>query len=46
MIYAILLQADTSDVGYRIGYQVGSWLPFILLAVVAFLIIRFRSPKR
>jgi cytochrome c biogenesis protein CcdA len=31
--------ADTTSVGYQIGYQIGSWLPFILVAVLAVLVI-------
>lgn len=33
------LQTDTTDIQYKIGYQLGSWLPFILIAVVALAII-------
>ncbi len=24
--------ADTTSAGYKIGYQIGSWLPFVILA--------------
>jgi ABC-type uncharacterized transport system permease subunit len=30
----MLLQADTTSVGYQIGYQIGSWLPFIVVLVI------------
>lgn len=35
----ILLEADTTGIQYKIGYQIGSWLPFILIAAVALAII-------
>jgi len=48
----LLLQADslsdTTSMGYRIGYSIGSWLPFITIAGLAVLIIlrRYRrSPQ-
>ena len=25
-------QVDTSDIRYKVGYEIGSWLPFVLLA--------------
>lgn len=35
------VQVDTSSAGYKIGYQIGSWLPFILLAaILIFLTVR------
>jgi hypothetical protein len=51
MIYPmhLLLQADvltdTTALGYRIGYSIGSWLPFLLIAGLALLIIlrRYRQ---
>lgn len=33
---------DTTDTGYRVGYQIGSWLPFAVVVGLALLII-FRS---
>jgi len=33
---------DTTGTGYRVGYQVGSWLPFIVIIALALLIV-FRS---
>jgi len=33
---------DTTGTGYRVGYQIGSWLPFIIVIGLALLII-FRS---
>ncbi len=35
----MLLQADTTDIGYQIGYQIGSWLPFIVVAIIFIAII-------
>ena len=35
------VQVDTSSAGYKVGYQIGSWLPFILLAaILIFLTVR------
>lgn len=31
--------ADTTSVSYQIGYKIGSWLPFVVVAVLAILII-------
>lgn len=39
----ILLQIPDSlknDWGYKIGFHIGAWLPFLVLALVAFLVIR------
>ncbi|MCB0620832.1 MAG: hypothetical protein KDC43_16460 [Saprospiraceae bacterium] len=36
----LFLQADTSSLGYQIGYRIGSWLPFVLLAILLFFMIR------
>ena len=30
----MLLQVDTTSVGYQIGYQIGSWLPFVVVIVI------------
>lgn len=30
----MLLQVDTTTVGYQIGYQIGSWLPFIVVLII------------
>jgi hypothetical protein len=38
-----LLQVPDSlqgDLGYKIGFHIGAWLPFLVLAVVAFFVIR------
>ncbi len=35
------VSVDTSSFGYKIGYQVGSWLPFLLLAgILIYLTVR------
>ncbi|MEO1715209.1 MAG: hypothetical protein AAFU60_17920 [Bacteroidota bacterium] len=34
------LQVDTTDIGYKIGYEIGSWLPFIIIVVLALLVWR------
>jgi len=36
------ISVDTTDIGYRIGYTITSWLPFFLFALVFILIIRKR----
>ena len=36
----LLLQVDTTDIGYKIGYEIGSWLPFIIIVVLALLVWR------
>ncbi len=30
---------DTTDAGYQIGYQIGSWLPFIIIFTLALMVI-------
>jgi len=30
----LLLQIDTTDAGYKIGYEIGQWLPVIVLMAV------------
>jgi len=41
---------DTTGIGYRIGYEIGSWLPFIIIFILALLVIynsyRFSSKKK
>lgn len=34
-----LAQVDTTAIGYRIGYSIGSWLPFVIIAILALVII-------
>lgn len=36
--------ADTSSAGYKIGYTVGEWLPFLILIVLV-LMVMFRARK-
>lgn len=31
---------DTTDIGYRIGYKIGSYLPVTIILIVALLFIR------
>lgn len=31
---------DTTSAGYQIGHQIGSWLPFALLAVLFIIMLR------
>ena len=31
--------ADTTALGYKVGYQIGSWLPFLVIITLAVLII-------
>lgn len=43
----MLIQVDTTSIGYQIGYQIGSWLPFVLVVVIfAFIIYRRYSFKK
>jgi hypothetical protein len=32
--------ADSTSFGYKIGYQIGSWVPFVFIAVLVFAILR------
>lgn len=36
---------DTTDIGYQIGYQIGSWLPFLILAILL-MALTYRNWKR
>ena len=38
-------QADTTDVRYKIGYEIGSWLPFVILAGL-FILMLVRARQR
>jgi hypothetical protein len=40
-----LLQVDTTASGYQIGYQIGSWLPFLVLATLL-LFLTYRNWKK
>ena len=44
-IKTFLLQADTTSAGYQIGYQIGSWLPFLVLAGIL-LFLTYRNWKK
>lgn len=41
-------QKDTTSAGYQVGYQIGTWIPFVLLAGVFVLMLRavLRRSKR
>lgn len=42
-------QADTTDIRYKIGYEIGSWLPFIILAglfIFMLVVARRRSEEK
>jgi len=41
-----LLQVDTSDAGYKMGYYIGSWLPFGLLLIVTIVVVYFVLKNR
>lgn len=46
---ALPAQVDTSDIRYKVGYEIGSWLPFIILAglfIVMLVMARRRSEKK
>ncbi|MBV6652374.1 MAG: hypothetical protein KI786_01370 [Mameliella sp.] len=30
---------DTTSAGYQIGYKIGSWLPFVIIFVLALMVI-------
>lgn len=32
-------EPDTASLGYQVGYHIGSWLPFSIIALLAVLII-------
>jgi len=36
------IRVDTTDIGYRIGFTVASWLPFIIIVIIFIMIIRKR----
>jgi hypothetical protein len=33
-MYDVLLQAAADSSAYKLGYNIGSWLPFVLLGLV------------
>lgn len=35
---------DTTSVGYQIGYQIGSWLPLLIIITLA-LMVMYRARK-
>lgn len=37
---------DTTSAGYQIGYQIGNWLPFAVLAVLFILMLRAALSKQ
>jgi len=40
----LLAQADTTDIRYKIGYEIGSWLPFVILAALfIFMLVKARQ---
>ncbi|TXB62083.1 hypothetical protein [Phaeodactylibacter luteus] len=38
-LFAQEAAVDTTSAGYQIGYQIGSWLPFIIIFTLALLVI-------
>jgi hypothetical protein len=42
----ILLQVDTTDTGYKMGYYIGSWLPFGLLLSITIVVVYFVMKNR
>jgi hypothetical protein len=43
----MFLQAVTDSAAYKIGYSVGSWLPFILLGIgLTIMILMLRKKKK
>jgi hypothetical protein len=46
-VFQFLLQVtDTASTGYKVGYYIGSWLPFGLLVLLAFVVIFIIGRKR
>jgi dolichyl-phosphate-mannose--protein O-mannosyl transferase len=41
-----LLQVDTTSASYRIGYQIGSWLPFAFLLVLTVFVVAIVLRRR
>jgi hypothetical protein len=47
LMHFLLLQIDTTrDAGYKIGYQVGSWLPFVFLVVLTLVVFGFIQKRK
>lgn len=38
------VQVDTTSVGYKIGYEIGSWLPFLII-ITLLLLVMFRARR-
>lgn len=32
-------EADTTSLGYKVGYHIGSWLPFSIIVLMALLVL-------
>jgi dolichyl-phosphate-mannose--protein O-mannosyl transferase len=43
---SLLLQIDTTSAEYQFGYQVGSWLPFIVLLFITLIVVIIIMRKR
>ncbi|WP_416439699.1 hypothetical protein [Phnomibacter sp. MR] len=43
---SLLLQVDTTSAGYKFGYQLGSWLPFIFLVLITLIVVIVIMRKR
>jgi hypothetical protein len=42
-----LLQVpDSASTSYKVGYYIGSWLPFVVLVLLAFIVIWIIGRKR
>ncbi len=41
----LLLQVDTTDAGYKIGYKIGQWLPMLIL-MAAFIWLSVAAYRR
>jgi len=47
MLSYFFAQVDTTSVGYKIGYEIGSWLPFLIIITLLLLVmIRARRLSR
>jgi hypothetical protein len=42
----LLQVADTTSTSYKVGYYIGSWLPFAVMILLAFVVIFIIGRKR
>ena len=39
-------EADTTSLGYQVGYHIGSWLPFSIIVLLALLVLLKSSRQK